>query len=128
MGVGVACTAAAPKAVRGRRSTEGSWRGAAMARPLPAPRSLQGVRVVLTDGAAHAVDSNELAFRLAAIGGFRAAYADAGPTVLEPVMKARGAGGGEGGDSPLTAPGPRPDCPSGWPCSALGLNPCPTLC
>lgn len=31
----------------------------------------QGLRVVLNDGAAHAVDSNEMAFRLAAIGGFR---------------------------------------------------------
>ncbi|GBF93929.1 elongation factor G [Raphidocelis subcapitata] len=48
---------------------------------------VEGVRVTLTDGAAHAVDSNELAFRLAAIGGFRAAYADAHPTVLEPIMK-----------------------------------------
>ena len=47
----------------------------------------QGVRVVLTDGAAHAVDSNELAFRLAAVGGFRDAYRDAQPTVLEPIMK-----------------------------------------
>jgi hypothetical protein len=50
--------------------------------------------VALTDGAAHAVDSNELAFRLAAIGGFRAAYADANPTVLEPIMKVGGAAGG----------------------------------
>jgi translation elongation factor EF-G len=31
----------------------------------------QGVRVVLTDGAAHAVDSSELAFRIAAINAFR---------------------------------------------------------
>ncbi len=48
---------------------------------------VEGVRVVLTDGAAHAVDSNELAFRLASIGGFRAAYADAQAVVLEPIMK-----------------------------------------
>jgi elongation factor G len=48
---------------------------------------LQGVRVVLNDGAAHAVDSNEMAFRLAAIGGFRQAYANARPAILEPVMK-----------------------------------------
>lgn len=32
---------------------------------------LQGVKVVLTDGAAHPVDSNEMAFKLAAIQGFR---------------------------------------------------------
>ncbi|WIA10608.1 hypothetical protein OEZ85_010791 [Tetradesmus obliquus] len=48
---------------------------------------VEGVRVVLNDGAAHAVDSNEMAFRLAAIGGFRQAYASARPTILEPVMK-----------------------------------------
>jgi hypothetical protein len=48
--------------------------------------------VVLNDGAAHAVDSNELAFRLAAIGGFRSAYLDARPAVLEPVMKVGAAG------------------------------------
>lgn len=53
--------------------------------------------MTLTDGAAHAVDSNELAFRLAAVGGFRAAYHDANPTVLEPIMKVRGAWGGRGG-------------------------------
>jgi elongation factor G len=48
---------------------------------------VQGVRVVLNDGAAHAVDSNEMAFRLAAIGGFRQAYQAARPAILEPVMK-----------------------------------------
>jgi elongation factor G len=48
---------------------------------------LQGIRVVLNDGAAHAVDSNEMAFRLAAIGGFRQAYASANPAILEPIMK-----------------------------------------
>lgn len=42
---------------------------------------------MLNDGAAHAVDSNEMAFRLAAIGGFRQAYQNARPTILEPVMK-----------------------------------------
>ncbi|KAF8068404.1 elongation factor G [Scenedesmus sp. PABB004] len=48
---------------------------------------VEGIRVVLNDGGAHAVDSNEMAFRLAAIGGFRQAYASARPTILEPVMK-----------------------------------------
>lgn len=46
----------------------------------------QGVRAVLTDGAAHAVDSNEMAFRVAAINGFRQAYMEARPIVLEPIM------------------------------------------
>ena len=45
-----------------------------------------GARVSLTDGAAHAVDSSELAFKLAATYAFRDAYARAGPQLLEPVM------------------------------------------
>jgi len=48
---------------------------------------VEGVKVVLTDGAAHAVDSNEMAFKLAALYAFRAAYPDTLPVVLEPVMK-----------------------------------------
>ncbi|MBX3186505.1 MAG: elongation factor G [Labilithrix sp.] len=46
-----------------------------------------GIRVAVNDGAAHAVDSSEMAFKTAAIMGFREAYAKAGPTILEPVMK-----------------------------------------
>ncbi|MEW5307565.1 MAG: hypothetical protein WDW36_009953 [Sanguina aurantia] len=48
---------------------------------------VEGVRVVLQDGASHPVDSNELAFRIAAIQAFRQAYAEAEPVILEPVMK-----------------------------------------
>ena len=44
------------------------------------------MRIALTDGAFHAVDSSELAFKLASVYAFRAAYAQAAPTVLEPVM------------------------------------------
>jgi elongation factor G len=47
---------------------------------------VQGVRMVITDGKTHPVDSNELAFRMAAIQGFRQAFEKAIPTVLEPVM------------------------------------------
>jgi elongation factor G len=47
---------------------------------------VEGVRMVITDGKTHPVDSNELAFRLAAIHGFREAFAKARPTILEPVM------------------------------------------
>ena len=47
---------------------------------------LQGLRIALTDGAFHAVDSSELAFKLASVYAFRAAYSQAAPTVLEPVM------------------------------------------
>jgi elongation factor G len=44
------------------------------------------VRVVLQDGAAHSVDSSELAFKTAAIYAFRSAYMGANPSVLEPIM------------------------------------------
>lgn len=47
---------------------------------------VQGVRMVITDGRTHPVDSNELAFRMAAIQGFRQAFAKAKATILEPVM------------------------------------------
>jgi hypothetical protein len=50
---------------------------------------VQSVRAVLTDGQAHVVDSNEMAFRLASHGAFRAAFPDAKPNILEPVMKVR---------------------------------------
>ncbi|GAA6011257.1 hypothetical protein JCM8202_003952 [Rhodotorula sphaerocarpa] len=46
-----------------------------------------GCKFVLEDGAAHQVDSSELAFRLAAQGAFREAFPKGRPVVLEPVMK-----------------------------------------
>jgi elongation factor G len=46
-----------------------------------------GVQVTINDGAAHTVDSSDLAFQQAAIGAFREAYGKAGPIILEPVMK-----------------------------------------
>ena len=46
-----------------------------------------GVRVCLNDGSSHAVDSSELAFKLAAIYAFRDFYEKAKPVVLEPIMK-----------------------------------------
>jgi len=46
-----------------------------------------GVRAVLNDGAFHAVDSSEQAFRTAALMGFREAYAGAKAIILEPIMK-----------------------------------------
>ncbi|EFN59906.1 hypothetical protein CHLNCDRAFT_56440 [Chlorella variabilis] len=47
---------------------------------------VEGVRVVLTDGAAHAVDSSELAFKLACMFAFKQGYEKAAPTILEPIM------------------------------------------
>ena len=41
----------------------------------------------ITDGSSHAVDSSDIAFQLAAIGGFKEAYFKAKPVVLEPIMK-----------------------------------------
>jgi elongation factor G len=45
-----------------------------------------GVRAVLTDGASHAVDSSDMAFRTAARAAFRETYRAAKPRILEPVM------------------------------------------
>ena len=47
----------------------------------------QSVRVVLTDGQAHVVDSSEMAFRTAARDAFRETVPSAKPKVLEPVMR-----------------------------------------
>ncbi len=46
-----------------------------------------GVKVVINDGAAHAVDSSDIAFQEAARGAWREAYPKAGPQILEPLMK-----------------------------------------
>ncbi|VVB03411.1 unnamed protein product [Arabis nemorensis] len=47
---------------------------------------VENLRIVLTDGASHAVDSSELAFKMAAIYAFRLCYTAAKPVILEPVM------------------------------------------
>ena len=46
-----------------------------------------GLRVVVNDGKAHAVDSSEMAFQAAARGAFRDGFAKAKPIVMEPIMK-----------------------------------------
>ena len=46
-----------------------------------------GVKGVLTDGKYHAVDSNELAFKMAAGIAFKEACKTAQPTILEPIFK-----------------------------------------
>jgi elongation factor G len=46
-----------------------------------------GVRVVLSDGQYHEVDSSDHAFQAAAGGAFRQVYRKAKPQILEPVMK-----------------------------------------
>ena len=46
-----------------------------------------GLRVVLTDGQSHSVDSSDIAFQMAGRKAFREVYSRAKPVVLEPVMK-----------------------------------------
>jgi len=45
-----------------------------------------GLKARLTDGSYHAVDSSELAFKMAAILAFRDGFMKAKPTLLEPIM------------------------------------------
>jgi len=54
--------------------------------PLIGNRVLR-VRMVISDGAAHSVDSSEKAFRTCVQGAFRLGVRNAGPIILEPVMK-----------------------------------------
>ncbi len=49
--------------------------------------AVTGVRVVINDGAAHAVDSSDIAFQEAARGAWREAYPKSHPQILEPLMK-----------------------------------------
>lgn len=46
-----------------------------------------GVKVVLTDGQYHPVDSSDIAFQMAAQGAFKQAYKKAKPQILEPIMR-----------------------------------------
>ncbi|XP_065873260.1 elongation factor G-2, mitochondrial isoform X1 [Euphorbia lathyris] len=47
---------------------------------------VENIRIALIDGAAHTVDSSELAFKMASIYAFRQCYTAAKPTILEPIM------------------------------------------
>ena len=48
-----------------------------------------GVKAVLMDGKYHPVDSNEAAFKMAAILAFKNAYDKCDPIILEPIMRIR---------------------------------------
>jgi elongation factor G len=48
---------------------------------------VSGIRVVINDGASHAVDSSDMAFQAAARGAFREGYARAKAVIHEPIMK-----------------------------------------
>ena len=47
---------------------------------------VEGIRVVLQDGASHAVDSSDMAFRICMANAIRDTMKNAHPSVLEPVM------------------------------------------
>ncbi len=53
------------------------------------------IRCAINDGQYHAVDSSDIAFQLAAIGGFKEGYFKAKPVVLEPIMRVGIEGPGE---------------------------------
>ncbi len=48
---------------------------------------LLDVKITLTDGGFHAVDSSQMAFEIAAKAAFRQTMPKAGPELLEPIMK-----------------------------------------
>jgi elongation factor G len=47
-----------------------------------------GLKAVLVDGSYHAVDSSELAFKMATSAAFKDGFMKAKPTILEPIMRA----------------------------------------
>ena len=49
--------------------------------------SMENLKVTLTDGSFHPVDSDQLSFELAAINAYRNACPKAGPVLMEPIMK-----------------------------------------
>ena len=48
---------------------------------------MENLKVTLTDGSFHPVDSDQLSFELAAIDAYRNACPKAGPVLMEPIMK-----------------------------------------
>ena len=48
---------------------------------------MTGLKVVLTDGSSHPVDSDQLSYELAAISAYKNIMPKAGPVLMEPIMK-----------------------------------------
>ncbi len=48
---------------------------------------MEDIKITLTDGGFHAVDSSAVAFEIAAKAAYRASIPKAGPQILEPIMK-----------------------------------------
>ena len=59
---------------------------AACSKGVLAGYPLSGVKVVITDGQAHAVDSNDISFQLAMQYGIKQGVKAAKPQILEPIM------------------------------------------
>lgn len=59
----------------------------AMAGGVLAGYPVVDLRVTLRDGSFHTVDSSDMAFKIAGSLGFKKAFADASPTVLEPIVE-----------------------------------------
>ncbi len=49
--------------------------------------AITGVRCVINDGAAHSVDSSDVAFQQASVGAFKEGYQKAKAVIMEPIMK-----------------------------------------
>nr|MBF0221793.1 elongation factor G [Desulfobulbaceae bacterium] len=60
---------------------------ASLAKGALAGFPVTNVRCVINDGAAHSVDSSDIAFQLAAKGAFKEGYGKAGAVLMEPIMK-----------------------------------------
>ena len=75
-------------------SIEDGIREASESGPL-AGFMVTGVKVSLVDGSFHEVDSSPLAFRMAAILGFKQAIEEGAPVLLEPIMKVEALGPAE---------------------------------
>ncbi|PQA50990.1 elongation factor G [Amnimonas aquatica] len=58
-----------------------------MANGVLAGYPIVGIKATLYDGSYHDVDSNEMAFKIAASMGFKKGFMDANPVLLEPIMK-----------------------------------------
>lgn len=58
----------------------------ALSRGIITGHPLQGIRVVINDGQAHAVDSSEMAFRTAMTSAIKETFPKAKGVVLEPIM------------------------------------------
>ena len=61
----------------------------AMSQGILAGYPLGNIKVTLYDGSYHPVDSNEMAFKIAASTGFKLGAEQAGPVLLEPIMDMR---------------------------------------